>query len=51
MLQQTNKEQTNLLHPEEPTLGITPSLAVLDDAPALKQKEWKRGEPGEDIPR
>ena len=24
---------------------------MLDDAPALKQKEWKRGEPGEDIPR
>ena len=35
--------------PEEPTSEITPSLAALDDAPALKQKEWKRGDPGEDI--
>ena len=24
---------------------------ALDDALALKQKEWKRGEPGEDIPQ
>ena len=50
MLQQASKEQTNLLPPKESTSGITPSLAALDDAPALKQKEWKRGEPGEDIP-
>ena len=50
MLQQASKEQTNLLPPKEPTSGITPSLAVLDDAPALKQKEWKTGEQGEDIP-
>ena len=28
--------------------GMTPSLASLDDAHALKQKEWSRGEPGED---
>ena len=27
---------------------MTPSLAALDDAPALKQKEWSRGESGED---
>ena len=50
MLQQASKEQTRLLPPDEPTSEITPSLAVLDDAPALKPKEWKRGEPGEDIP-
>ena len=30
---------------------MTPSLAALDDASALKQKEWSRGEPGEDMPR
>ena len=30
---------------------MTPSLAVLDDAPTLKQKEWSRGEPGEDTSR
>ena len=29
---------------------MTPSLAALDDASALKQKEWSRGEPGEDMP-
>ena len=27
---------------------MTPSLAALDDASVLKQKEWGRGEPGED---
>ena len=51
MLQQASKEQTSLLPPKEPTSEITPSLADLDDAPALKQKEWKRDEPGEDIPQ
>ena len=51
MLQQANKEQASLLSTQEPTLEITPSLVALDDAPALKQKEWKRGEPGEDIPQ
>ena len=50
MLQQTNKEQVSLLSTHEPTLGITPSLAAVDDAQALRQKEWKRGEPGEDMP-
>ena len=34
-----------------PSTGMTPSLAVLDDAPTLKQKEWSRGEPGEDTSR
>ena len=48
---QVSKEPTRLLPPEEPTSEITPSLAALDDAPALKQKEWRRGEPGEDIPQ
>ena len=51
MLQQANREQTNFLFTQEPTLGITPSLVALDDAQALKQKEWRRGEPGEDIPQ
>ena len=36
ILQQANKEQTSLLSTQEPTLGITPSLAVLDDAQTLK---------------
>ena len=30
---------------------MTPSLAALDDASALKQKEWSRGEPDEDMPQ
>ena len=53
MLQQANKPigQTSLLSTQEPTSGITPSLATLDDAQALKRKEWKRGEPGKDMPR
>ena len=50
ILQQVSKELTRLLPPDKPTSEITPSLAVLDAAPALKQKEWKRDEPGEDIP-
>ena len=48
---QANKEQVSLLSTQEPTLGITPSLVVLDDALALRQKEWKRCEPGEDMPQ
>ena len=36
MLQQANKEQVSLLSTQEPTLGITPILVVLDDAPALR---------------
>ena len=53
MLQQTNKPmgQTSLLSTQEHTSEITPSLATLDDAQALRRKEWKRGEPGEDMPR
>ena len=53
MFQQANKpiEQNSLLSTQEPTSGITPSLAVLDDVQALRRKEWKRGEPGKDMPR
>ena len=51
ILQQVSEELTRLLPPEEPTSEITPSLAALDDVPALKQKEWRRGEPHEDIPQ
>ena len=53
MLQQANKPvgQTSLLPTQEPTSGITPSLAALDNAQALRRKEWKRGEPGKDTPR
>ena len=46
MLQQANRPIG-----QTPTSGITPSLAALDDVQALRRKEWKRGEPGEDMPR
>ena len=53
MLQQGNRQisQAGVLSAEEPTSEITPSLAVLDDAQTLRRREWRRGEPGEDIPR
>ena len=53
MLQQANRQisQAGVLSAEEPTSKITPSLAALDDAQALRSREWRRGEPGEDIPR
>ena len=53
MLQQANRQmgQAGLLSVQEPTSKITPSLAALDDAQALRRKECRRGEPGEDMPR
>ena len=53
MLQQANRQMghAGLLSVQEPTSEITPSLAALDDAQALRRKEWRRGEPGEDMPR
>ena len=53
MLQQANKpiSHTDVLSAQEHTTKITPSLAALDDAQALRRKEWRRGEPGEDVPR
>ena len=49
ILKQASQEQTKVLPPKEPLLGMTPSLAVLDDASALKQKEWNRSEPNEEM--
>ena len=52
LLQQANKSgQTSSFSTQEPTSGITPSLAALDDAQTLRWKEWIRGEPGEDMPQ
>ena len=53
MLKQTNRQmgQIGLLPVQEPTAEITPSLAVLDDAQTLRRREWRRGEPSEDMPR
>ena len=52
MLQLANRQTFNTSVPstQEHTPNITPSLAALDDAQALMRKEWRRGEPGEDIP-
>ena len=43
-------QQPSLNPTHECASGITPSLAALDDATSLKQREWIRSEPGEDIP-
>ena len=48
MLRQASQERTRVPSLQVPSTKMTPSLAVLDDALALKQKEWSRGEPGED---
>ena len=43
-------QQPSLISTHESTSGMTPSLAALDDAPSLKQKERIRSEPGKDVP-
>ena len=43
-------QQPSLIPTHDSASGITPSLATLDDATYLKQKEWIHSEPGEDIP-
>ena len=43
-------QQPSSFSTQEPTSGISPSLAALDDAQTLRQREWIRGEPGEDMP-
>ena len=43
-------QQPSLISTHESTSGMTPSLAALDDAPSLRQREWIQGETGEDVP-
>ena len=43
-------QQPNLISTHKGASGITPSLAALDDATSLKQREWIRSESGEDTP-
>ena len=43
-------QQPRLIPMHDGASGITPSLAALDDATSLKQREWIRSEPGEDTP-
>ena len=44
-------QQLRLIPTHDGASGMTPSLAALDDATSLKQREWLRCEPGEDTPR
>ena len=44
-------QQPRLIPTHDGASGITPSLAALDDATSLKQREWIRREPGEDTPQ
>ena len=43
-------QQPRLIPTHDSASGITPSLAALDDATSLKQREWIRSELGEDTP-
>ena len=44
-------QQPRLISTQDGASGITPSVAALDEAATLKQKEWIRSEPREDLPR
>ena len=44
-------QQPRLIPTHDGASGITPSLAALDDATSLKQRERIRSEPGEDTPQ
>ena len=44
-------QQPHLIPTHEGASGITPSLAALDDATSLKQREWIRSEAREDTPQ
>ena len=44
-------QQLGSVPAQETTSGLTPSLATLDDAPSLRQREWNWGELGEDVPQ
>ena len=43
-------QQPSLISTHESALGITSSLATLEDATSLKQREWIYSEPGEEVP-
>ena len=50
ILRQASKEQTKIPSSRVSSTGLTPSLVAVEDASALKCKEWNRGEPCEDTP-
>ena len=43
-------QQPSSMSMHEDASGITPSLAALNNAPSLKQKQWIWSEPGEEVP-
>ena len=49
ILYQILLQQPSVISTQESTSGMTPSLATLDDAPSLRQREWNQGDPGEEI--
>ena len=51
ILRQASRERTKVPSSKVSSTGMTPSLVALEDALALKHKEWNRGEPGEDTPQ
>ena len=53
LLQQVNWQTDNISvsSTQKHTPNVTPSLVALKNAQALIRKNWKRDEPGEDIPR
>ena len=51
ILRQASRERTTVPSSRVSSTGLTPSLVALEDASALKHKEWNRGEPGEDTPQ
>ena len=44
-------QQPRLIPAHDDASELTPSLAALNDATSLKQREWIRNELGEDTPR
>ena len=44
-------QQFRLILTQDDASGLTPSLAALNDATSLRQRDWLRRKPGEDTPR
>ena len=51
ILRQASRECTTIPSSRVSSTGMTPSLVALEDASAMKCKEWNRGKSGGDIPQ
>ena len=51
ILRQASRERTKVPSSRVSSTAMTPSLVALEDASALKHKEWNRGESGGDTPQ